>query len=125
MRRLVATLAALSLLAFAGAASGRRGAPPPLPDVPGNWSHVEMNVTIKKAPHTLILDKGRITQASSSQLQLRRADGTPVAIPLSSDTIIKFGRFTVGPSALKKGEYAVTMVVDGGAAVRVKVSLRP
>ncbi len=126
MRRLVVTLAALSLLAFgAGAAAGRGGAPPPLPSVPGKWSHVEMNVTIRRVPHTLILDQGRIQQASAAQVLLHRADGTNVAIPLSPDTIIKFGRFTVGPNALKKGEYAVTMEVDGGAAVRVKVSLRP
>jgi hypothetical protein len=126
MRRPVAFLAVLSLLAFsAGAAAGQRGGPPPIPDIPGKWSHVDMNVTIKRVPHTLSLDKGRVVQASSSQLVLRRADDTNVTIALDSDTIIKFGRFTVGPNALKRGEYAVTMVVDGGAAVRVKVSLRP
>jgi hypothetical protein len=93
--------------------------------VPGQWSHVELNTKIKREPHTLILDRGRILQASSSQLVLHRNDGTNVTIAISEDTIITFGRLTVTPNALKRSEYAVTMVVDGGPAARVKVSLRP
>jgi|tagenome__1003787_1003787.scaffolds.fasta_scaffold20851166_3 hypothetical protein len=126
MRRLVATFAALSLLASgAGAAAALRGGPPPIPSVPGQWSHVELNTKIRRQPHTLILDRGRIMQASASQLVLRRNDGTNATIPLSAETIITFSRMIVTPNALKRGEYAVTMVVDGGAAARVKVTLRP
>jgi hypothetical protein len=73
MRRLAATtFALLTLLVLAGAAAGAggpgrgngNGGVPQFPQVPGNWTHVEINVTIKGTPHTLILDRGRITQVS-------------------------------------------------------------
>jgi hypothetical protein len=127
MRRLVATIAVLSLLAFAaGAAIARaaHGGPPPFPAIPGNWTHAEINVKINKAPHTLILDRGRITQASATQLTLREL-GTSVQIPLSVDTIIMFRAVHIEPSQLRKGLYAETMRIDGGAAVRVRETLRP
>src|SRR6187397_1366123 len=60
MRRLAAMLSTLSLLACAGAAAGA-GAPPQIPKIPGKWSHVELNVVIKRVPHTLIVDRGKIT----------------------------------------------------------------
>ena len=124
MRRLVATLAALSLLACtSGAAAGVRGGPPPFPDLPGSWSHAEINVTIKRQQHTLILDRGRILQASAQQLVVHRSDGINVTIPLSSSTIVTPRRFTV--FTLHRGLYVTTMIVDDGPAVRVNVTLRP
>jgi hypothetical protein len=125
MRRLVALIAALSLLAFAGtAAAGKRGGPPPFPQFGGTWSHAEINVTIKHQPHTLILDRGRILQSSSAQLTLRESDGTTQIVPVGPST--KFTGVRVRTSSpLRRALYAETMRIDGGNAVRVRVTLRP
>jgi hypothetical protein len=126
MRRLAAFTAALSLLAFAGAAAaGVRGTPPPFPKLGGKWSHAEINVTVRKEPHTLVLDHGRIMRVSATQLVLRRFDGTPATIPVASSTIVTLGGFRTDVTGLKKGEYAETMIVDAGAAVRVKATFKP
>ena len=123
MRRYLALFAALSLLAFAGtAAAGSRGVPPQFPQLgAGKWSHAEINVKIKRQWHTVILDHGQITQAAPTQLTLREFDGTIVQVPLDGQTI-----FTgPGASFLRKGLYAETMRIDGGPAVRVRVTFRP
>jgi hypothetical protein len=123
MRRLV-VLIVVSLLALAGvtAAGARNQPPPPFPKVSGNWSHVELNVTIHKELHTLILDRGKITQASATQVTLRETGGVPVTVPLSPDTIMQFRGFAVPPFALRRGQFAETMRIDGGSAVRVRVT---
>ena len=124
MRKLT-VLVVVSLLAFAGVTgAGARNQPPPFPQLPGNWSHAEINVTIKKQLHTLILDRGRITQANATQLTLLESGGVPVTVQLSPDTIIMFRGFRVTPFALRRGLFAETMRIDGGAAVRVRVTLR-
>lgn len=121
MRRLVAILAALSLFATAGIAGA--GGVPPFPHLAGAWSHAEINVNIKRQPHTLILDRGRIRSLSATQLTLRRADGTPAVITISTRTIVTLKR---GKHAtiftLRRGLNVETMSIDGGAAVRVRVT---
>ncbi|MGH2597387.1 MAG: hypothetical protein ACRDH7_15705, partial [Actinomycetota bacterium] len=101
------------------------GGPPPFPKIPGNWAHAEINVKIKRQPHTLILDRGRIVQASATELTLRELGTSTAPIPLDGSTIIVFGRRKIGPNQLRRGLYAETMRIDGGAAVRVRVTLRP
>jgi hypothetical protein len=123
MRTLVATLVAVSLLAFAGtAAAARGGPPPPFPHLAGAWWHVEINVTIKRAPHTLILDRGRVTQVSSLQMTIRERDGSVVVMPLSSTTIVTLANVPATVFALKKRMTVQTMRIDGGAAVRVRAT---
>ncbi|MGH3001984.1 MAG: hypothetical protein ACRDM1_04855 [Gaiellaceae bacterium] len=127
MRRLVATLAASFLLATAGVAGA--GGVPPFPKLPGAWSHAELNVTIHKQPHTLILDRGRIVQVSATQLTLAERVGHVVAvIPLSPRTIIT-PRALVSPRGrhgsplrLRRNLNVQTMRIDGGPAVRVRVT---
>jgi hypothetical protein len=125
MRRLAATtLASLSLLATAGsAAGGGGGGVPPFPRVAGNWTHVDINVTIKRTPHTISLDRGRITQVSASQLTLRERDRSIVVVPLSDQTIFQIGNGNrLGSLAdLRKGRNVMTMRIDGGPAVRVRI----
>jgi hypothetical protein len=123
MRRYLALFAALSLLAFAGAASaGVREAPPQFPQLgPGKWSHAEINVKIRRQWHTVILDHGQITDLTPTQLTLREFDGHTAVIPIDGRTIV------MGPRrlGLHKGLFAQTMIIDGGPAVRVRVTLRP
>jgi hypothetical protein len=132
MRKLLAaTLAALSLVAPAassasgggGGGGGGKGGVPPFPHLAGNWTHVEINVTIRRSAHTIILDRGRIVQLSSTQLTLRERDGTSVVIPLSGQTIVTQGvaNRSVTVAAIRRGQFAMVMRIDGGAAVRVRI----
>jgi hypothetical protein len=122
MRKLAALFAALSLLACAGAAAGAGGGPPQIPRIPGTWSHAEINVTIKRVPHTLIVDRGKIVEITNTQLTLRERDGSIVPIPLASQTIIMLDGRPAAVSNLRRRMTATTLRVDGGAAVRVRAA---
>jgi hypothetical protein len=112
-------------MAFAGtAAAGLRGVPPQFPKLgPGCWAHAEINMKVKRRWHTVILDRGQITQASPTQITLLECDGHPEQITLDDHTILS------GPKRmrlrLRRGLYAEAMRIDGGPAVRVRVTLRP
>jgi hypothetical protein len=130
MRKLkpAVALAVVALVACAGAAAaGARKPPPPFPKLAGDWSHAEINVKIKGVPHTLILDRGRIILVSAAGLTLRAPDGTTPTIPVAASTVITFGRAAVhvrvGPTALRRGLFAETMRIDGGPAVRVRLTI--
>lgn len=121
MRRLAATLAALSLLATAGIAGA--GGVPPFPHLAGAWSHAEINIKIKRQPHTLILDRGRIRMLSNTQLTLREADATPAVITISPRTIVTIKRVKHATIfMLRRGMNVETMSIDGGTALRVRVT---
>ncbi len=125
MRRLATiTLLALGLVPIA-AAGVKGGQPPPFPQLPGLWSHAEINVTIKKAQHTLILDRGRIVKVTPDTITLRAFDGTMPQISYTSATIIKVRNLPATTLALRRGLFAETMRIDGGAAVRIRLTLRP
>jgi hypothetical protein len=125
---MIATL----VVSGAGVASGSpgrgvRGAtpPPPFPTILGVWSHDERNVLIKRKWHTMILDHGRIVKSTAGQLTLREPDGTIAIIPLALKTRIVPLRLADTPPALRRGLWAITMRIDDGAAVRVRLMLRP
>ena len=124
MRRFAVIVAALSLLACAGIAAAARGggAPPPIPRIAGTWSHAEINVTIKRVPHTLILDRGKIMQITTTQLTLHERDGSTAVIPLINQTIVTVGGAPASISSLRRRMTAQTMRIDGGAAVRVRAT---
>ena len=128
MPRLILILVSLALLAGSGsavAAAKKTPGPPQIPNLPGKWSHAEINVKIQGIPHTLILDRGRITQVSDTLLTLREAPGGAVQIPLAPTTLIAFRGFGLHPVVMRKGLYAVAMRIDDGAAVRVRVTRLP
>jgi hypothetical protein len=122
MRKLAVLIAALSLLAAAGPATGAGGAPPQIPRIPGTWSHAEINVTIRKVPHTLIVDRGKITEITTTQLTLREGAGVTVVIPLNFQTIVTLNGSRATISDLRRRMTATTLRVDGGAAVRVRAT---
>ena len=131
MRRFLAILIATLVVSGAGVASGApgkgRGAtpPPPFPVILGVWSHDERNVLFKGKWHTMILDHGRIVNSTAAQLTLREPDGTMATIPLSAKTRIAPLRFSQTLPAFRRGLWAITMRIDDGAAVRVRLMLRP
>jgi hypothetical protein len=123
MRRFAVTcLAALSLLGASGVAVAAARAVPPFPRLPGTWSHAEINITINRKPHTLILDRGRITQSSTSQLTVKERNGVFVVVPLSQRTIVNLNGYPSSIYSLGRGMNAQTMRIDGGSAVRVRAS---
>ena len=122
MRRLAISFAALTLLASAGAAAGAGGAPPQIPRIPGTWSHAEINVTIKRVPHTLIVDRGKVVQITTTQLTLRERDGSTVDVPLTEQTLVTIDGASRRISDLRRRMTATTLRVDGGAAVRVRAT---
>jgi hypothetical protein len=122
MRRFAILFAALTLLACAGPAAGAGGGPPQIPRIPGTWSHAEINVTIKKVPHTLIVDRGKIAEITTTQLVLREGAGVNEVIPLSAQTLITLDGQPATISDLRRRMTATTLRVDGGAAVRVRAT---
>jgi hypothetical protein len=122
MRKLAALFAILSLLACAGVAAGAGGAPPQIPRIPGTWSHAEINVTIRKVPHTLIVDRGKIAEITATSLTLREGAGITQVIPLNPQTIVMLNRKRAMISDLRRRMTATTLRVDGGAAVRVRAT---
>jgi hypothetical protein len=127
MRKLLVLVVALSLVFATGAAARpvKPAGPPQFPSLPGNWSHAEINVKIKSVPHTLILDRGRITQALPTQLRLRESDGNVVTVPLAPSTIVTYrGALRRTMPSLRRGFYVETMIIDSGSAVRVLVLRR-
>ena len=122
MRRLAVLLASLSLLASAGAAAGAGGAPPQIPRIPGTWSHAEINVKIKRQPHTLILDRGRVVQVTTSELTLREGAGGDTVIPVDAETIVTLDGRHASITDLRRRMFATTLRVDGGDAVRVRAT---
>jgi hypothetical protein len=127
MRKLAVIVAVLLLAVFAAGASaarGRPGQPPQFPALGNKWSHAEINVTIKGVPHTLVLDHGRVQQATPAQVTIREPDGTVHTIALSPTTIYTWRGFGFQPEVLRRGLNVETMVIDQGAAVRVRVTLR-
>jgi hypothetical protein len=121
MRRLAAIVSTLSLLACAGAAAGA-GAPPQIPKIPGKWSHVELNVVIHRVPHTLIVDRGRITQITTTSLTLHETTGVNELVPLTDETIVTVDGTPASVSSLRRRMTVTTLRVDGGAAVRVRAT---
>ena len=123
---MLVSLALLSGSATAAAAVQKTPKPPAIPSLPGKWSHAEINVKIGGVPHTLILDRGRITQVTATDFTLREADGSIVDIPIAPTTLIAFRGFGLRPPVvMRKGLWAVAMRIDDGAAVRVRVTRLP
>ena len=120
MRRLAVLVSILSTLAFAGPAAA--AAVPPFPKLAGNWSHALINVTIARKAHTLVLDRGRVVQSSTSQLMIRERDGNIVVVPLSQKTIVSLDGAPSSIYSLGRGMTVQTMRIDGGPAVRVRAS---
>ena len=122
MRRRAATLVSLALLAVAGPAAGAGGQPPQIPRVPGTWTHIEMNVTIRHVPHTIILDRGRILQVTTTQLTVREGAGVNQVIPITAQTLVTVDGTRASIFDLRRRISVTTMRIDGGDAVRVRAS---
>jgi len=80
-------------------------------------------VVIKRVPHTLIVDRGKITQITTTSLTLHENTGVNQVIPLTGATIVTVDGAPAGISSLRRRMSATTLRVDGGAAVRVRATV--
>jgi hypothetical protein len=113
-------VAAVALVVAAAAAAGRLTA---LPKLPPGWSHAEINVIIKRVPHTLIYDRGRVLAVTATALTLRERDGSVVTIDVSPSSRITIKGRAASLTQIRRLETATTIRVDGGAATRVSVTI--
>ena len=124
MRRALAIAALTAALCVPAAFAGGGTAPPPFPKLAG-FTHAEINVRIKKQPHTLILNLGRIVSVGPTDIVLLESDGSTWPISISPGTLITLNGRPALASELHKRLIVETMQIDGGAAVRVRaVGLR-
>jgi hypothetical protein len=119
MRMLVALV--VLVVALSTGVAGAASPVPTFPNVPGSWSHIDINKKIGKKWHTLTLDRGRIIQVTTTQMNLREADGTVAEIPLTPAAIVRINRVPASIYQLRRGMNAMTMRIDGGPAVRINV----
>jgi type 1 fimbria pilin len=119
MRKLVVLVGLVAMLATG--ATSTAASVPPFPKLEGKWSHADINVKIDRKPHTVTLDRGRITQVSAAQLTLRESDGSAFVIPLTSFAIVRIYGSPATIFQLRRGMNAMTMRIDGGPAVRIRV----
>jgi hypothetical protein len=114
-KALLAAAAASLAIAPSGAAAG----------LPAGWTHAEINFFVNGAPHTLVLDRGRVTVASPASLTLREADGSSVQVPLAASTQVIVDGQPGQLTDLRRGEIALTQRIDGAAARQVRVHVPP
>jgi hypothetical protein len=109
----------LVLAAGASGAGGGGGA------LPAGWTHAEINYSVNRVSHTLILDRGRVAAVSATSLILREQDGTTVQIGLSSSTQVMVDGRAGQLSDIRRLTMAVTRRIDGGPAILVQVHVPP
>ena len=61
---------------------------------------------------------------TSTQLNLREPDGTVAQIPLTPSALVRVYSAPGSIYQLRRGMNAMTMRIDGGPAVRIKVAAR-
>jgi hypothetical protein len=113
----IAATAICSLALAAGSASGAGGV------LPAGWTHAEINYSVNHVPHTLILDRGRVTAFSATSLTLREQDGSMVQIALAPSTQVTVNGRPGQLSDIRRFAIAVTQRIDGGSATVVRVQL--
>jgi hypothetical protein len=114
---------AVAALVFATAASAAQI--PRTPKLPAGWSHAAINIVIRRQPHTLTYDRGRVQAVTSSSLTIREQDGSVWTIDVAPNANVTINGRQAPLSQVRKQEIAVTVAVDGGPAVSVKVQIPP
>ena len=93
--------------------------------LPPGWTHAEINYSVNHVPHTLELDRGKVTAASPSSLTIHEADGSSVQVALAPDTQYVVNGHPGQATDVRRGAMATTERVDGGPARLVKLKIPP
>jgi len=125
MRKLL-VVAASSIVLASGALPGGAAAinVPPAPKLPAGWSRAQINVVIKRVPHTITYDHGRITAVSSTSLTLKEPDASVVTIAVNASTKVTIDGRPASIAQVKRSETATVASVDGGPAAQATVRTR-
>jgi hypothetical protein len=118
-----AAVAAAIAAALAGSAHAAGGLFGPVSGLPAGWSHAQINVVIRRQPHTLTYDRGRVVSVTPTQLVLRERDGSMAQITLSPATKVTIAGRGATLAQIRPLETAVTVSVDGGPASAVRVTI--
>ena len=123
MRKSLAISLAAVAAALAALAPGAWAALPNLGQLPAGWTHADINVTIGRVPHTLVVNRGVVQAASSSSLTLREADGSVVVVPVDASTQFVVNGQPGSVTSLRPGATATTEQIDGEPAARVSATV--
>ena len=93
--------------------------------MPAGWTHAEINYSVGGVPHTLILDRGRVTAVSAGSMTLREQDGSTVQIGISSSTQVNVDGQPGSVSDIQRFDWAMTERIDGGPATQVRLHVPP
>ena len=110
----------LALAAGGAAAAGGGGG-----QLPAGWTHAEINVSVNRVPHTIVLDRGRVVTVSPASLTLREQDGNIVQVALSPATQVTVDGRPGQLSDIRRFSFAQTQRIDGGPATQVRVHVPP
>jgi hypothetical protein len=119
---LAAVATAAALAASASAAGGPFGS---ISSLPAGWSHAQINVVIRKQPHTLTYDRGRVVSVTPALLILRERDGSMAQITVSASTQVTIAGRPATLAQIRPNEMAIAVSVDGGPASAVRVTIPP
>jgi len=120
---LASALASLVAAFFAAGAGAFRL--PAAPNLPPGWSHASINVVVRRVPHTLTYDHGRVVAVSATSLTLREPDGSFATIGIDASTVVRIDGQRSTIDRVRRFEVATTVTVDGGAAALVTVRIPP
>jgi len=121
----VRTLLATAVAAAALIAPTAQAVRLPRPSLPPGWSHAQVNIVIKRVPHTLTYDRGRVVAVTPTSVTVRERDGSLWTVPVTSSTVIKIDGQPSTIDQVRRLETATTVRIDGGPAATLTVQIPP
>lgn len=121
----IALAATVVAAALAPSALGAQHPLGPIGSLPAGWSHAQINVVIKRQPHTLTYDRGKVQAVTPAAITLRERDGVVVTVPVSSSTVVTVNGRPATLAALHARLQAVTVSIDGAPASVVRILVAP
>ena len=80
---------------------------------------------IKRIPHTVAYDRGRVQSVTATSVTLKERDGSVWTIGVGPSTKVTIDGVAATIAQVRPLEQATTMAVDGGAATFVRVQIPP
>jgi hypothetical protein len=108
-----------------GSASAAGGLFGPVSGLPAGWSHAQINVVIRRQPHTFTYDRGRVVSVSPTLLTLRERDGSMAQISVSAGTRVTIAGRPATLAQIRPNEQLIAVSVDGAPAAAVRVTIPP